>query len=473
MSYAIKVHEVWEECLRRFRELLSPEDYQSWFLPIIPISLEQDILTLQVPTEFFCEKLERSFVRELQDVLLSVIGPNAGLMYHALVDSTNRSNKKNKLTLQGQAVGDKQSSHTVEEEVPAEQPFDSHLIRQFSFQNFLPGECNHVARSVAEAIAAKPGSSPMNPFFLYGCSGVGKTHLCHAIGLRIKEKFPHYRVLYVSSYQFIQQYASAARQVKMRQAKDGKDSISDFINYYQQIDVLIIDDIQSFISKEKTQETFFEIFNHLYMLGKQIILTSDQPPVKLAGLHERLSSRIAGALSIQLERPDFLLRKEILRRASNRSGTPLPPDVIDFIAENVQANVRELQGVYNSIIVHATHMNSEPDLRFVRKIVKQTTLLDSKGEVSINSIEKIICDELRVSSEDLRSKSRKQHTTQARQLVMYFAKKHTNLSLSAIGQMMGGRSHATVLHSCQVVENQISVSSQFSDRVNRLERMIV
>ncbi len=464
MSQIADVHKVWQECLKAFRTMVDAKSFETWFLPIVPVSIEDHLLTLQVPSQFFCEFLETHFVFELQTVLHRVIGTNAGLRYNALVDSTSRS--KNSLTLMGNSVSGEQPVTPQASETEA---FESHLIPKFTFQNFFLSECNRVARSIAEAIADNPGSAPMNPFFIYGPSGVGKTHLCHAIGLRIKEKWPHMKVLYVTSHLFGLQYTSATKK-----QKNDKDSIADFINFYQQIDVLIIDDVQFFIGKTKTQNTFFEIFNHLYMLGKQIILTCDQPPVDLSvsDMEDRLITRISGALTVQLDRPDIDLRKEILRHKCIENGIELSPDVIQFIAENVHGNVRELQGTLHSLVAHATVTGCELGIRFVKKIVKQSVKIDKK-EVSINNIEQVVCEQMQVSRDSIRSKSRKQDVAQARQMIMYLSKKHTDLSLAAIGELMGGRTHATVLHSCQVVENLMSVSSQFTEQVNGIERLII
>lgn len=468
------VRNVWQQCLSLFKELVDEKTYTTWFLPIVPVSLEYNMLTLQVPSQFFCEFLETHFVEELQHVLHHVIGPNAGLKYNALVDSASRNVQKGSVTLLSNtpeggsffaAPPTPQPAKSTESTVTSEEkkePFESHLNAKLSFDSFYASECNRVARSVGETIATKPGLAPMNPFFVYGHSGVGKTHLCHAVGLRIREVFPELKVLYVSSHLFELQYTTAAR----------TGATGDFVQFYQQVDVLIIDDIQWFIGKKKTQQTFFHIFNHLYMLGKQIVLTSDKPPVDLNGMEERLVSRIAGALSVELKRPDLSLRREILRRRGMENGITLPENVLDFIAQNVQSNVRELEGTLHSMVAHAAISGCDLNLRLARKIVKQAVKLEKK-EVTFSSIEKEVCGELQVSPEAIRSRSRKQDIVLARQIIMYLSKKHTDNSLNMIGEQLGGRTHATVLYGCQAIADQMSIDSLFAERIKALEKQVL
>lgn len=471
MNYhSTNVNEIWDTCLRILQDIVDERAYRTWFLPIIPVSIEGDTLTLQVPSQFFCEFLEGNFVEQLRTVLGRVIGPNASLQYNALVDNSSPK-YPGTVTLAGCADGGQAAEqfdvnllhrHMPNAATHSEaQDFDTQLNSRLNFRNFYQSECNYVARSVAEAIAASPGNTPMNPFFIYGASGVGKTHLCHALGLRVREMHPRLKVLYVSSHLFEMQFTTAARM----------GTINDFIAFYQQVDVLIIDDIQWLIGKKKTQLAFFQVFNHLYMLGKQIVLTSDKPPVDLNGMEERLVTRMAGATCVKIERPDLKLRREILQQRTLQSGVRLDESVLNFIAENVCDNVRELEGTLVSLITNSVVVGKEIDLTFAKRIVRQAVRLEKK-EVTIECIQQAVSRVFQVQIEQMKSKSRKQDIVQARQVVMFLSKKHTAQSLSAIGELMGGRNHATVLHGCRCVTNEMEMNASFRSSVERAEQLI-
>lgn len=470
MDYHSKnVNEIWEDCLRILQDIVDERAFQTWFLPITPVSIEGDTLTLQVPSQFFCEFLEGNFVEQLRTVLGRVIGPNASLQYNALVDNSSPRHPKT-VTLAGcteENITEAAAAEQLQNRMPniathsEAQDFDTQLNSKLSFRSFYQSECNYVARSVAEAIAASPGNTPMNPFFIYGASGVGKTHLCHALGLRVREMHPRLKVLYVSSHLFEMQFTTAAR----------TGTINDFIAFYQQVDLLIIDDIQWLIGKKKTQLAFFQVFNHLYMLSKQIVLTSDKPPVDLNGMEERLVTRMAGATCVKIERPDLKLRREILQQRILQSGVKLDESVLSFIAENVCDNVRELEGTLVSLITNSVVIGKEIDLNFTKRIVRQAVRLEKK-EITIESIQSAVSKIFQVPIDQMKSKSRKQDIVQARQVVMFLSKKHTGQSLSAIGELMGGRNHATVLHSCRIVTNEMEMNASFRSSVERAEQLL-
>ncbi|PVZ15137.1 chromosomal replication initiator protein DnaA [Porphyromonas loveana] len=470
MNYhSTNVNDIWNACLHILQDIVDERAYQTWFVPIVPVSIEGDTLTLQVPSQFFCEFLEGNFVEQLRTVLGRVIGPNASLQYNALVDNSSPKHPRT-VTLAGctqEGTTEQLEADQMRQGMPhtathtEAQDFDTQLNSKLSFRNFYQSDCNYVARSVAEAIASSPGNTPMNPFFIYGPSGVGKTHLCHALGLRVRETHPRLKVLYVSSHLFEMQFTTAAR----------AGTINDFIAFYQQVDVLIIDDIQWLIGKKKTQLAFFQVFNHLYMLSKQIVLTSDKPPVDLNGMEERLVTRMAGATCVKIERPDLRLRREILQQRTIQSGVSLDESVLNFIAENVCDNVRELEGTLVSLITNSVVIGKEIDLSFAKRIVRQAVRLEKK-EVTVECIQQAVCKVFQVQAEQIKGKSRKQDIVQARQVIMFLSKKYTGQSLSAIGELMGGRNHATVLHGCRCVTNEMEMNASFRNTVERAEQMI-
>ncbi len=464
----IDVTQVWTSCMSKLSNMVDERAYNTWFIPIKPISLAGETLTLQVPSQFFCEFLEGNYVDELREVLSEVVGPNATLLYNALVDNT--SSQPRSVTLSGcnkskeEIVVDKSQMRLEENNNSASphQNFDSQLNPKLNFNNFIQGNCNKLARSIAESIADNPGNSPLNPFFIFGASGVGKTHLCQALGLSVKQQFPHMKVLYVSASTFEMQFTTASRQ----------GTFNDFIGFYQQIDVLIIDDIQWLIGKKKTQLAFFQIFNHLYMLSKQIVLTSDKAPAELEGMEERLVSRMAGAIMVPIERPDLDLRRNILRRKLAASGVELPEEVVEFIAENVKNNIREIEGTVMSLITNSVVTDCEIDLKFTKRIVNQAVRLEKK-EINMDSILNAVNKVFRISIADIRGKSRKQEVVTARHCAMYLAKKLTDLTLAAIGELLGGRNHATVLHGFRCVSDQIEMSANLRNSVEQTERILL
>lgn len=451
----VKTHEaLWQKCLGSLRHLLDEQSYKTWIEPIRPVSLSGDgELTLMVPSEYFGQYLEQHFAQEFGEVLQSHIGPQFSIYFShgrqaessAVVPHTNPP------TVSPQAL-------------ESEKKFDSFLNDKLNFDSFYESECNHVARAVAEAVAANPGKAPMNPYFIYGSSGVGKTHLCQAIGLRVRTLHPEMRVLYVSSQQFEAQYVTASRFHER----------TDFIHFYQQIDVLIVDDIQGLIGKTKTQQAFFEIFNHLKLLNKQIVLTSDKAPVQLSGMEDRLVSRIKGSVTVPIEKPDLALRRRILREKIAESGIQLREDVTEYIARNVQNNVRELEGTLCSLLTYALiKPNQEIDLAFAQSIIQQSISLE-KPEINMERIYEVVKDEFRIEPSLIREKNRRQDVVEARQVVMYLAKEYTDQSLSAIGQMVGRRNHATVLHGCNAVKGRMEVELGFRTVIERLvERLKV
>ena len=346
-------------------------------------------------------------------------------------------------------------------DAPQVQDLDSMLNPLYNFDTFIEGVSNKLPRTAAETVAGNPGHTTFNPLFIYGESGVGKTHLANAIGVRVKEKFPEKRVLYLSAHLFYMQY---------------KDSVihnttNDFINFYQTIDVLIIDDMQEMECWPKTQNVFFHIFNHLHLNQKQLIITSDRSPKDLKSLEDRLITRFKWGLVAELSRPDLKLRKQILKDKTTRDGINLDDEVINYIAENVTDNVRDLEGIVVSLLAYSTTFNKAIDINLVKEITDKSAKIEQKS-VTIEGIIGKVCDYYGINVESIQTKSRKHEIVLARQVSMFLAHKHLNLSTSKIGMYVGNRDHATVLHAFNVVKDQMDVDRSFRMDMENIERSI-
>lgn len=455
---------LWESCLRVIQDNIPETTYNTWFVPIIPLKYENKTLTLQVPSQFFYEFLEEKFVDLLRTTLYKVIGEGARLMYNVMVDNSSKTTVNLEATNRSISLGKQKNVVPATNrapsllKAPAVQDLDSQLNPDYNFENFIEGNSNKLSRSVAEAVALNPAKTAFNPLFIHGVSGVGKTHLANAIGTRIKERCPAMRVLYVSAHLFQVQYTDSVR----------NNTTNDFINFYQTIDVLIIDDIQEFAGVTRTQNTFFHIFNHLHQNGKQLILTSDRAPVLLQGMEERLLTRFKWGMVAELERPSVELRRGILRNKINRDGLQFPDEVIDYIAENVNNSVRDLEGVIISVMAHSTIYNKDVDLDLVQRIIRKIVKPEVKT-ITIDGIIDAVCKHFEIEPSVIHTKTRKREVVQVRQIAMYLAKKHTDFSSSKIGKFIGGKDHATVLHSYKIVKGQCEVDKNFRADVESLE----
>ncbi len=469
-------NKLWNNCLKVIKDNVSIQSYKTWFEPIIPLKLKDNVLTIQVPSQFFYEWLEEHYITLLKKTIKKLIGTEGKLEYSIVMENSFSSKKPYTVKLPT-------SNRNVVKNDPVSMPLDldnkvirnpfivpglkkitvdSQLNPNYSFDNFIEGDFNRLARSAGFAVAKKPGGTAFNPLLLYGAVGLGKTHLSHAIGIEIKKLHPNKTVLYVSSEKFTHQFIEAVR----------NNNQNDFIHFYQMMDVLIIDDVQFFAGKEKTQDVFFHIFNHLHQTGKQIILTSDKPPIELSGLEQRLLSRFKWGLSADLQVPDLESRIAILEKKMYTEGLELPKDVIEYIAYSITTNVREIEGALISILAQAS-LNKKAitiDLakQMIDKFVKNTT-----REVSIDYIQKVVCDYFDLPIEILKSKTRKREIVQARQISMYFAKNLTKSSLANIGANCGGKDHATVLHAFKTVNNLIETDKRFKGYITDLEKRIV
>jgi len=455
---------LWDNCLHLIRQNVTEQQYKTWFEPIRFESFsEQDsTLLLQVPSAYFCEYLEQYFIRLMYWALTNSFKTNVKLNYRVVTD------KEHKLTQDIEAdkpanidVPQPRSranqSPTVLDAVP-QQDLNPQLDVHKTFQTFIEGDSNKLPRTVGISIAEHPGKSTFNPFFVYGPSGCGKTHLINAIGVRTKEMYPQKRVLYVSARLFQVQFTDAVR----------RNTTNDFINFYQTIDVLIVDDIQEWATSPKTLDTFFHIFDHLFRSGKQIILASDRPPVDLEGVKDRLLTRFSCGLIAELEKPNVQLCIDILNAKCRRDGLKIPADVITFIAQTANGSVRDLEGVINGLMAYSIVYNSNIDMRLAERVIKRAVKVDNHP-LTIDDILEKVCGHYNVAQQHVFSKSRKRDYVLVRQVSMYLAQKYTKMPASRIGQLIGGRDHSTVLHSCTTVEQRLKVDKAFQAEISSIE----
>lgn len=466
--------QVWESCLKIIKDNVNLQSYKTWFDPIKPISLEGKVLTIQVPSLFFYEWLEEHYVSLLKKTIKKELGQTGKLEYNIVVENSSGNNNPYTINMpahQSRNSGNMEVSMPVNISNSIKNPFiipglkkiniDSHLNHNLTFDTFIEGECNRLARSAGMAVAAKPGGTSFNPLMIYSSVGLGKTHLLQAIGNKVRENFKNKIVLYVSSERFTNQFIESLK----------NDTINDFINFFQLIDVLMVDDVHFFAKKEKTQDIFFHIFNHLHQNNKQLILTSDRPPSELKGLEERLISRFKWGLTADLHTPDFETRMAILENKMYENGIQLPNEVVEYVAYNVITTVRELEGALISLLAYASFNKSEIDLKMAKQILKNF-ISNTNKKLSIEQIQNIISEHFNMPVEQLVSKSRKREIVQARQVSMYFSKQLTKESLSKIGRLFGGRDHSTVIHACQTVCDLMDTDKKFKVIVEELEKKI-
>lgn len=462
---------VWQNCLSFIKDNIQPQAYKTWFDPIEAVKLSDNALSIQVPSKFFYEWLEEHYVKILKVALTKELGNSAKLVYVIKMENTYGNKQpftekipsSNRTPVKSQDVDIPLKNKNPELKNPFIIPgirnvkIESQLNPNYNFDNFLEGDSNRLARNAGIAVANKPGGTSFNPLLIFGGVGLGKTHLAHAIGVDIKDKYPEKTVLYISAEKFTQQYIDSVK----------KNNRNDFIHFYQIIDVLIIDDVQFLSGKSGTQDVFFHIFNHLHQNGKQVILTSDKAPVDMQDIEQRLLSRFKWGLSAELQHPDYETRVSILKNKLYRDGVEMPDSIVDYVAKNVKTNVRELEGAIISLIAQSSFNRKEITIELAKSIVDKF-VKNTKKEVSINYIQKVVSDYFQMDVETLQSKTRKRHIVQARQLAMFFAKKYTKASLASIGSQIGKRDHATVLHACKTVDNLSSTDKQFKKYVDDL-----
>ena len=458
------VIDLWNSCLDIIRANVSNEVYTSWFRPIIPLRYSDNEFVLQVPTMFYYEFIDEHYSRLLRDTINKVLSKEVKLLYSVLNDGEKdmSSDKLSELTVSVVAKTNnnlpiKRDKVFSPFDSSIEIKFDSQLNEKYRFDNFIEGYSNKLARSTGLNIADNPGKTVFNPMFIYGSSGVGKTHLINAIGMEVKRQYPEKRVLYVSANLFMIQYTDSVR----------TNNQNDFINFYQSLDVLLIDDIHEFMTKTGTQNIFFNIFNHLQRLGKQIILTCDRPLSALKNMEDRLLSRFGWGLNVEIDRPDLELRKNILRYKIGNNGLSVPDEVVDFIADNITENIRDLEGILISLIAHST-VNKEPiSMELAKRLINITPKENKK--IDIDYICDLVCKHYSLSQDVLCSKSRKSEVAQPRQIAMYLARKHTSYSLNTIASTIGNRTHATVIHSCKLIDDLLKCDKHLQKDIRILE----
>jgi len=464
---------VWNDCLDIIRQSVDEQNFNTWFKPIVPLRNEQDVLTIQVPSQFFFEWLEEHYVPVLKKAIHQVMGENGRLEYSVIVDSGNQRNPP-LLVNYPNGAGMKRSNaqvHNGNGNIEDYSPFsfkalnpqlvNSRLNPNYTFENFVEGDCNRLGRAAGIAVAKKPGLTSFNPLMLYGGVGVGKTHLVQAIGNEIKKNLPSKIVLYVDQNDFTTQFLNALQNHKMQE----------FQNFYLQVDLLILDDVQFLAGREKTQEIFFHIFNQLHQSGKQIIMTSDCPPRDLKGFQERLLSRFKWGLTADLQEPDFETKLAIIHNKMESDGIEIPSEVAEYLAYSVDTNLRDMEGVLNSLIFHATLLKKEIDLELAKEVLRNI-VKEIQSDVSVDFIQKMVAEYFKVDIDSLKAKVKKREIVIPRQLAMYFCKRYTQLTLALIGENFGGRDHSTVIHALESVEDMIKTDPNFKNSVEELSKKL-
>jgi chromosomal replication initiator protein len=523
---------IWNECLEIIRDNVSGQSFKTWFAPLSPVRVEEEAneinLTVQLPSRFYFEWLEEHYFTLIRKTITKVLGPTGRLYYDIVIkkedaasgydsksmhlparhpandlqppelrntsvtgsaqrtdaptastmfvgaDGVNSTSNHATFPDSGPigAIGNDKGMHGGGSNgssignpfaIPGIQKVqvESRLNRTYTFDRFIEGDCNRLARSASLAIAQRPGGTSFNPILLYGGVGLGKTHLIQAIGNYVLANRPGDTVLYVSSERFTTEFVQAIQHNR----------VSEFSLFYRQIDLLIIDDVQFFSGKEKTQEEFFHIFNALHQSGRQIVLSADRPPRDIKGIEERLLSRFQWGLSADLQKPDLETRIAILRRKAVEDGIEIDGDVMEFVAHNIKSNIRELEGALIRLLAFGTLHKREIDLPLARDVLRDL-IKDTHVTLTIEEIQRLVCDYFSIEEDLVRAKTRKREVVQARQVAMYFSKQLTQHSLKTIGLHFGGRDHSTVIHANQSVENQIDTEPKLREMIAEIRHKI-
>lgn len=460
-------NDIWQNCLAQIKTRTSEVDFNKWFEPIVPIGFDGTTLKLKVPNESYAIHIERNFIPFLTPIIREMFGQQTRLRYAIPSSNQNTTNTNLAANADVTAISEFVQSSTPDIKNPFVIPgikkvqINPQLNPSYSFDTFIEGVCNRLARSAGYAVALNPGNTAFNPLYIYGNSGLGKTHIAQAIGLEVKQRRPDKQVLYVSMNRFQAQFQNAAI----------KGELNDFIHFYQMIDVLIIDDIQEIAGKEKTQNAFFNIFNHLHLSNKQLIITSDKPPVELKDIEQRLLTRFKWGLSTELELPDLDTKIKIIKNKVAAMNMEINDDVVTFLAQSINANVREIEGALSSLSANASFLGKKITISLAKEILKIYVKYSQK-EVSIDQIQSIVCENMNVTLEQINSTKRTRNIAQARQVAMYLSKAYTNAPLTAIGAAIGGKNHATVLHACKTVSNLMETDRAFRNQIEQMQKLL-
>ena len=455
---------LWNDCLKLIRDNVTEQQFDTWFKPIVFESFNTATKTVlvQVPSPFVYEYLEENYVDLLSKVLKRIYGASVQLSYRIVTDKAHDvtvdllSDSAAQIAKPQPQTRGNQPPSVLDAQKP--QDIDPQLNPRQTFDNFIEGDSNKLPRALGLSIAQKPFSNQFNPMFIYGPSGCGKTHLVNAMGVYVKQHFPQSRVLYISARLFQVQYTNAVR----------NNTLNDFINFYQTIDVLVVDDIQEWVTALKTQDTFFHIFDHLVRNGRRIILACDRPPVDLKGMNERLITRFSCGLIAELERPDVQLCRDILNSKIKHDGLDFPEEVIEYIANTANGSVRDLEGIVNSLMAYSVVYNCNIDMKLAGRVMMRAVKVDNKP-LTIDDIIDKVCNHFNVSAQDVSGKSRKRDLVVARQVSMYLAQKYTKMPAARIGKLVAGRDHSTVIHSCEKVSERMKIDRKFCDEVTSIE----
>jgi chromosomal replication initiator protein len=455
---------LWNNCLTIIKDNVPDMSYSTWFAPVVPLKYENKALLIQVPSHFFYEQLENQYADLIGKALQRITGENTSLLYQVMVLDTpvqmtpeKHQPVENRLT--GIPIRPAMPTNPFDQIITAK--LDSQLNPNQTFGNFIGGESNMLARTAGVSIAEKPGKTVFNPLFIHGKSGVGKTHLLHAVGNAGLQQNSHLRALYVSSHLFQVQYSQAYL----------SNTVNDFIHFYQSVDLLLIDDIHELAGKTGTQNVFFHIFNHLHQNGKQLVLTCDRPPKDISGIEDRLITRFKWGLTAEMEKPDYSLRVSILQSKLLRDGLQFSDDVISYIARHATENVRDLEGIVVSLMAHSVIYEKDVDLELTKRIVSNA-VSSQERQISVELIKGEVCKYFEIDPELIQSKSKKQEISQARQIAMYLSRKYTDKSYSFIGEIIGKRDHATVLHACKTIGNWIETDKKIRSCVQEIEQQL-
>ncbi len=446
---------IWRDCLKTIKDNVTLMTYNTWFVPIKPLALEKSTLKVQLPSQFFWEWIDEHYNTLINKTIHEVLGPEAKLAY---VISEEKDSNEDKQTAQQIQRAEKPK---IQEEIKVKQEFENYLNPRYTFDNFIKGEGNQLARAAAGAISDNPGGTSFNPFFIYGGVGLGKTHLIQAIGNKIISNYPDKKIIYLSSDSFTVEFVEAIQSNK----------VNEFQSFYRNMDVLIIDDIQFLTGKEKTQDLFFHIFNNLHQARKQIVLSSDKPPKELKGLDERLISRFQWGLTADIQPPELETRIAILRRKSADYGMSISSEIIEYIASSITSNIRELEGCLIKLLANASLNSKDINLDLAKKTVREIAT-DRKVNITIENITKFVCNYYKIDENKIRDKTRKKEVVLARQVAMYLSKELTKSSLKTIGLHFGGRDHSTVIHACTSIEDLKNSDSGVNEEVNSLKNSI-